>query len=250
MGEPDDIHDLIARLKTEGRPFAIATVVRTVAATAAKAGAKSIILEDRSIAGTWIGGGCARRSVLDAADKALQDGIPRLISIQPEANLTDQGVRSGDEKDGISFARNMCPSEGTMDIFVEPVLPLPELVIHGQSPVADALRKMGAGLGYVIADRPDTAEPRPRFVVVATQGQGDLAALTEALSTPADYLSFVGSRRKFETLRKRLAGSMKATDLEIVRAPAGLDIGAITPEEIALSILAEITGIRRKGQRG
>lgn len=263
-----DIHTLVSGLKAEGKPFAVATVVRTVAATAAKAGAKAVIGADGRISEGWIGGGCARVAVLKAALEALKDGRPRLVSIQPEDLLDAQGLASGTEKDGVRFAVNMCPSKGTMDVFVEPVMPLPELVILGASPVAVALADLAARMGFrrtVAAPAADqtafeAAERRiegfaldaspegRRYVVVSTQGRGDEAALRAALAAEADFVAFVGSRAKAQALREKLAEGGVAPDLlERVKAPAGLDIGAITPEEIALSILAEIVEVNRRG---
>src|SRR5882672_12636449 len=129
-----DVLDTISAHRAQGKPFALATVVRTVAATAAKAGAKAVILPDGTVSEGWIGGGCARAAVLKAAREALSDGKPRLVSVQPPDALQDQGVAAGEERAGVRFVTNMCPSEGTMDIFVEPVLPQPQLLVCGSSP--------------------------------------------------------------------------------------------------------------------
>lgn len=265
-----DVLDVVARLKAAEEPFVLATVVRTVSVTAAKAGAKAIIRPDGRIETGWIGGGCARGATLKAARDALADGRSRLISIQPENLLEELGVKPGEDRDGVRFARNMCPSRGTMDIFVEPVLPRPLLLVLGSSPVARALVEQAKPLGYhvslaaplsdfdVLPDADDfvdgfTAAPvaTRRFVVVSTQGKGDEAALKAALAVDADYHGFVGSRRKIAALRQTLVAQGIAADaLDRIKAPAGLDLGGITPEEIALSILAEITIERRRGQRG
>lgn len=265
-----DVLDLVSRLKAAEEPFVLATVVRTVSVTAAKAGAKAVIRPDGRIEAGWIGGGCARGATLKAARDALADGRSRLISIQPENLLAELGVKPGEDRDGIEFARNMCPSRGTMDIFIEPVLPPPALIVLGSSPVALALVEQARPLGYHVtlaapfadlaampeADRffdgfAVTAEQKARcFVVVSTQGRGDEAALKASLALEADYRGFVGSRRKMAALRGKLAGEgAAAAALDRVKAPAGLDLGAITPEEIALSILAEITALRRRDQR-
>jgi xanthine dehydrogenase accessory factor len=271
MVTSDNILDLVTTMQESDRAFALATVVRTVAATAAKPGAKAVILADGSIEGGWIGGGCARSAVLKAAQAALQDGHPRLVSIQPMDLLKDQGLRPGDERAGIAFAKNMCPSQGTMDVFVEPFLPRPQLVVCGSSPVALALARQAAGLGFALAvsappaeqagfaglrgrtfDEFDLSElpPGERFVVVATQGRGDGPALKAALAVEAAYVAFVGSPAKAAALRAQMAAEgVPAGRLETLRAPAGLDLGAISPEEIALSILAEIVQLRRHGQR-
>ena len=265
-----EVMDLVAQMKAAEQAFVLATVVRTVSVTAAKAGAKAIIRPDGTIVAGWIGGGCARGAVLKAAREALADGEPRMVSVQPEDLLIELGVRPGDDRDGIRFASNMCPSKGTMDIFVEPVLPHPSLVIFGASPVAMSLATQARQLGYHVTLAAPSADlttapdadmlidsfrlgelhQAKRFIVVATQGRGDEAALRAALATDASYHAFVGSRRKMAALREKLiAEGVEAEALDAIKAPAGLDLGAITPEEIAMSILAEITFERRRGQR-
>jgi xanthine dehydrogenase accessory factor len=265
-----EVMDLVAQMKSAEQAFALATVVRTVSVTAAKAGAKAIIRPDGTIVAGWIGGGCARGAVLKAAREALADGEPRMVSVQPEDMLAELGVKPGENREGIRFASNMCPSKGTMDIFVEPVLPHPSLLIFGASPVAMSLAAQARQLGYHVtlaapaADRAgepdahviiDGFEPRylndaRRFVVVSTQGKGDEIALKQAIAVDAEYHAFVGSRRKMTALREKLvAGGIAREAIDRVKAPAGLDLGAITPEEIAMSILAEITVERRRGQR-
>ena len=272
MTRAADILGIISTRKAAGEPFALATVVRTVAATAAKAGAKAVILPDGTISEGWIGGGCARAAVLKAARDALADGRARLVSVRPPDFLAEQGVASGDEKSGVRFASNMCPSQGSMDIFVEPVLPRPQVMVCGSSPVAVAVADLAKRMGFAVtACAPaaeqaafaeverriegyalTVAEEGARYVVVSTQGRGDEAALLAALATDADYIAFVGSRRKAEALKAALAHRGIAPErLARLKAPAGLDLGAITPDEIALSILAEIVALRRgKAERG
>jgi len=270
MSKPVDVLEELRSLKEAGEPFAIATVVRTVALTAAKAGAKALILRDGTLSAGWIGGGCARAAVLKAAREALADGRPRLVSVQPGDALQELGLEPGQGKDGVDFARNMCPSQGTMDVFVEPVLPRPELLVCGATPVAVALADLGRRLGFLVtvaapADehkkfaQVDMAIPGyhlsllaegERYIVVATQGRGDEAALAAALAAPARHVAFVGSHRKAAALRASLAAKdANPKRLSTLHSPAGLDIGAVTPEEIALSILAEIVQVRRRGQR-
>jgi xanthine dehydrogenase accessory factor len=265
-----EVMDLVAQMKAAEEAFVLATVVRTVSVTAAKAGAKAIIRPDGSIVAGWIGGGCARGAVLKAARDALADGEPRMVSVQPENLLAELGVKPGETREGVRFASNMCPSKGTMDIFVEPVLPHPSLVILGASPVALSLAAQARPLGYhvtlaapasdlVSAPEADKLidgfalgelHEAKRFVVVSTQGKGDEAALRAAIAAEAAWRAFVGSRRKMAALRAKLvAEGVDASAIDRVKAPAGLDLGAITPEEIAMSILAEITVERRRGQR-
>jgi xanthine dehydrogenase accessory factor len=270
MNRATDILDSVAARKSIGQPFALATVVRTVAATAAKAGAKAVILPDGTISEGWIGGGCARAAVLKAARDCLADGKSRLVSVQPEDILAGQGVKSGDEQGGVRFAKNMCPSQGTMDIFIEPVLPRPNVVICGSSPVAVAVADFAKRGGFAVtvcapqaeqiafaeADRRIEGYALPvdemavRYVVVSTQGRGDEAALLAALAVDVAYVAFVGSRKKAEALKAALAKrGIAAERLAQLKAPAGLDLGAITPDEIAISILAEIVAVRRANAR-
>ena len=249
MDHGTDILELANDLKAQGEAFVLATVVRTVAATAAKTGAKAVIRADGSISAGWIGGGCARGAVLNAARQALADGQARLVSVQPMDVLQDQGLRPGEARDGIQFARNMCPSHGTMDVFVEPVLPRPAVLVFGASPVAVAVADLAERFGFAVTIAAEIAGTAPAFAVVATQGRGDEAALTAAVNSVAGYVAFVGSHRKAAALREALAArGVDPERLAQVRAPAGLDIGAVTPEEIALSIVAEMVEIRRRGQ--
>jgi xanthine dehydrogenase accessory factor len=270
MDRSSEILQIIATRKSAGEPFVLATVVRTVAATAAKAGAKAVILPDGTISEGWIGGGCARAAVLKAAKDALSDGQSRLVSVQPPDLLADRGVEAGDEQEGVRFAKNMCPSQGTMDIFVEPVLPRPQVVIYGSSPVAVAVADLAKRTGFAVtvcapaAEQPafgdadrriegyalPVDEAAARYVVVSTQGRGDEAALLAALVADVDYVAFVGSRKKAEALKTTLAKrGVPAERLAKLKAPAGLDLGAITPDEIAISILAEIVATRREHSR-
>jgi xanthine dehydrogenase accessory factor len=156
-----------------------------------------------------------------------------------------------------------------MDIFVEPILPLPRLAIFGHGLVAHALADLAERFDLerlMIVQAPDEIAPGTadrvvaandvpdlpiRFAVVATQGSGDLAALRAAVTRDADYVAFVGSARKFATLSDRLRSEDAALGpgLDKVHAPAGLHINAITPQEIALSVLAQITRLRRAGER-
>ena len=184
--------------------------------------------------------------------------------------LQAQRVALGEERDGVSFASNMCPSQGTMDIFVEPVLPRPVLVVlavrrwpwlspiwrggwassspSARPPATMAVLAQSTGWSRVSPPPADLGDDP--YVVISTQGSGDHDALAAAIRLRTSYFAFVGSRRKIAALKSDLAGEgVEAAALEQIRAPAGLDIGAITPEEIALSIVAEMVKIRRLGQR-
>jgi xanthine dehydrogenase accessory factor len=238
-------------LLTDGQSFAIAVVVRYQAPISGKPGNKAIIFPDGKIWG-WIGGGCAQPVVVKEALKALADGQPRLIRISP----------SSSPEEGIVDYSMTCHSGGTLDIYIEPVLPKPHILILGRSPVAKTLARLGKAIGYAIsvvapgADResfPDSdlvqaeldlgqLKTTPQtFIVVSTQGEGDEEALEQALLTKAAYVAFVASKTKASKLLGYLKERGVTVDrLSQVRAPAGLDITATSPEEIAVSILAEI----------
>lgn len=265
------LDDLVRRLSAEGRRFAVATVVRTVDATSAKPGARAVVLEGGALAAGWVGGGCARAALASAAAAAIATGRPQFLSLRPGDLLEAEGVQAGEERAGVRFAESRCPSHGSMDIFVEPILPQPRLVILGAGPVALALADLAgrfdlhrtlAAPGLAPEAAPavealqagfdfDTSGLAEGFVVVATQGRGDEVALRAALASGAARIAFVGSRAKFAALSQRLqSDGIAPARLANVAAPAGLDIHAITPEEIALSILAQIVGWRRAGRRG
>ncbi len=252
------ILDLAARLKHDNEPFALATVVRSEGATSAKAGAKAIVRADGEIEG-WVGGGCSQPAVRGAAKKALRDGKSRLIRIRP---TDDDG---GGE--GVEILTMACHSGGSLEIFVEPMLPRPALFVLGASAAGQALAALAGRVGFAVtaaAPKGDVAafaeverviegfdlgDVAPAaFVVVATQGKGDRQALEAALATGASYIAFISSRRKASALKEELkAGGHDFARLDAIRAPAGLDIGAVTPAEVALAILADLVRERRRG---
>ncbi len=270
MSSSDDVTRLAEELKAKGEPFVVATVVRTLASVAAKPGAKAILCPDGRMAG-WVGGGCALGAVKQAAKRCLEDGEARLISVMPFDQLKAQGLRPGDSKDGVEFAKNMCPSRGVVDVFIEPVQPRPLLILCGATPVAIAIADLAPRIGLQVAVCAPAAQhdlfpagtllrdgfasaaesPAGGYVIVATQGAGDDAALKAALQSPARYVAFVGSRAKVAALKERLAEEGIASErLADLRGPAGLAIGAVTPEEIALSVLADVVKVRRSGAHG
>jgi len=126
-----DLAEAAQELRARDEAFAFATIVRTAGSTAAKPGAKALLGADGTIVNGWLGGGCTRGAVKRAAMQALRDGTPQLISVAPEDLLAERGVSAGDEVGGTTFARNGCPSRGTVDIFIEPCLPTPQLVVMG-----------------------------------------------------------------------------------------------------------------------
>ncbi|MEM9046096.1 MAG: XdhC family protein [Pseudomonadota bacterium] len=246
-----DLAEAAQQLRAQNQPFAFATIVRTAGPTAAKPGAKALLSADGTILQGWLGGGCTRGAVKRVALEALRSGNPQLVSVAPEDLLAEQGITPGDATEGRQYARNGCPSRGSVDIFIEPCLPIPQLVILGASPVADALATLAPQFHWSVSatvpeDAAETAQ-QPPVIVIATQGQGDLAALRRAFSLPTIHVAFVGSARKFATLAERLeADGYDPAQILAVKAPAGLDIGAVTAEEIALSILAELVQVRRR----
>lgn len=246
-----ELADAVTELRARDEPFVFATIVRTAGATSARPGAKALIGADGTILHGFLGGGCTRGAVKRAALTAIESGEPQLVSVAPEDLLTEMGFAPGASADGVTYARNGCPSRGTIDIFIEPCLPMPQLVVLGTSPVAEALAELAPHFHWSVSqDIPDADSAQPRAIIVATQGNGDLDALRFALKRNSSHVAFVGSKKKFETLATKLTDEGFAAELSArVSAPAGLDIGAVTPEEIALSILAELIMVRRKGAK-
>lgn len=243
--------ETVSAMERREETYAFATVIRTVGSTAAKPGAKALLSAEGEIISGWLGGGCTRAAVRKATLEAVADGAPKLISVAPEEELQRSGVAAGSEVEGVRYSRNGCPSKGTVDIFIEPSIPAPELVIFGKSPVAEALARIAPGFHWRVTEANNSDDLLPptnrRCILVATQGQGDREALTKALTANADYVGFVGSARKFAVLSEKLVNAGHPEEAtSAVSAPAGLDIGAITPDEIALSILAELTRVRRQ----
>ena len=254
-----DIKATVEQLTAAGKAYVIATVVRTEAPSSAKAGDRAVLDEEGILAG-WVGGGCAKPAVTRNAVNALHDGQTRLIRISRDI----EGLESG-----IMGYPMTCQSGGTLDIFIEPVMPKPLLVVMGHSAIAQAICALAPGVGFdvVVAgpggkrekfaaaigwieDFDDVAniERTPAAIVVATQGSGDARGLDSALTSNAGYIGLIASPKKSarlkETLKKR-GHDERAVDA--IDAPAGLDIGAITPEEVAVSVLAELVQRQRLG---
>ncbi len=262
--EPDDIIDCMARMKGEEQPFAVATVVHVRGGASAREGSKAVIRGDGTVLG-WIGGGCTLGAVKKAAARALIDGRARFIRVRPkDGAVTEVGAENRTE-DFDSY----CPTGGTVEVFIEPVLPRASLIVVGGSLVAQALSDLGKRLGFAVTvaalpedlklfanvdhsiagfDPEQAIRPASSFVVVASQGRRDRDALRFALATESAYVAFVASRKKAAKLKQDLcdAGSDPAA-VSRIRSPAGADIGAVTPEEIALSILVDIVQERRLG---
>ncbi|MEM6971414.1 MAG: XdhC family protein [Pseudomonadota bacterium] len=241
----EDIFDTIQRLRGYGRPFAIATVLRTADATSAKAGAKAVITEAGEIIG-HIGGGCVKGALRKAASAAIAEGAPSLIRIHPRG--TDEPVVTD-----VAIFESGCPSRGTVDLLIEPWRRPPLVAVIGTTPIAAAIVDHArlAGLRAAETTAEALAELAPEgsdTVIIATQGAGDLPALRAALGSGAGHIPMIASARKAASLAQRLAGEgIAQASLARIKAPAGLDIGAVEPHEIALSVLAEIVVHRRRG---
>lgn len=222
-----------------------------------------MISPDRRIRG-WIGGACAEPAVIREALRALEEGTPRLLFLGPPEEL------EGRERDGVVVVPIACQSEGSLEVYVEPVVPSPQLVAIGRSPAATTVASMAASLGWraVLVDEGATAVDEPgavrvltsldlgeagvterSYVVVATQGHYDEDALARALETPAAYVGLVASRKRADAVLGYLRDrGISEEALARVRAPAGLDLGRTSPEEIAVAILAEIVQLRSAGE--
>ena len=247
-------------LQNSGQPFALATVVRAEKPTSAKPGAKAIVTTDGKLTG-WVGGSCAQPSVIRESLKALQDGQPRLLRLCPPEKL-------GRADDGITEIALTCISGGTLEVYIEPHLPKPQLIVAGHLPLAEALARLGKGMGYavtvmgmdvtpdrfpeadVVRDHIDFSQIKAApqtYIVVASHGNYDEDALIAALKTEAPYVALVASKKRAQSVVEFLRDSGIAEDrLARLKYPAGLDIGAVTPEEIAVSILAEIVQVSRQ----
>jgi xanthine dehydrogenase accessory factor len=251
-----------AELEGAGRPFVVATVVAVARPTSARPGASGIVHPDGTIEG-WVGGSCAQPVVVREALHALGDGQPRLLRLSKDAPA------EGRRADGIIELVMTCHSGGTLEIYVEPHLPAPLLWVAGTTPIAGALATLGSAAGWKVtifdpfanaedfpaaeAVRHETALARidPEagpYLVVATQGQWDEEALAAGLRRDnVRYVGLVASPTRANVVRQWLRDEtgLAAERLAALRAPAGIDLGAETPEEIALSILAELVQVRR-----
>ncbi len=253
-----DLFSLAVELREQGIPFVLATVVWSQSPTSAKPGAKGIVTANGALFG-WVGGSCAQPAVMREAITALSDGQARLLRIDPA------GAEGVSIRPGVVVAPMTCHSEGALEIFLEPFLPAPQLLIYGETPVADALVRLGSAMGYaVVAFRPgatgapleadewvDGLDPgerprrRPSVAIVASLGAYDEDAIEAALRAGVPLVQLVASRKRFAAIRAALAATVPSELLDRVKAPAGLDIGATSPEEIAVSVLAELIARRQ-----
>src|SRR5713226_1258359 len=241
----ESLLELAHKLSQAGEAFVLATGVWCERPTSAKPGAQVIIQTDGTMTG-WIGGSCAQPVVLREALRILREGDdPYLLRLgAPGTEI---------ERIGVRVFPMSCTSGGILDIYMEPHLPRPKLVLVGDSPVIAALSQLAGVLDFAIMQL-DTADlskvqiDERTYVLVATHGQYDEDALEQALRSSAAYIGMVGSHKRAEACREYLRTSgLMESQIECLKAPAGLDIGAVTPQEIAASILAELVEVRRRG---
>ena len=239
-----------AELDKEGKPFALATVINASAPTSAKPVAKAIITGDGKMEG-WIGGGCSKEVVVEEALKCLNTGRSTILRVTPQPDTSLNHY--------VKEVLLTCESGGTLELHIEPILPVTKLLIYGSTPTATALAQMayvmdfdihlfGAGVTEIEMTKGIQLEeqfqsPSGRSVaIVATQGEGDIKALKAAIKTDALHIFFIASRKK----GGEVTAGFSPEDMDKIKFPAGLDIGAVTPEEIAVSILAEIVQVTRE----
>jgi len=247
-----DLYSKMAELASEGKSFALATVVRVIGSSSAKQGSKAIIDADGQITMGWVGGGCAESAVRNEALKCIQLEQSELITL----DMTDELLGVG------------MPCGGQMDVYIEPVIPAPELLIVGHGRIVEMLATLAHLMGFSVtindpaADRAsfpnavrvvtedfdlsESAIGSRTFLVIATMHKNDHLWLQKALEGSAAYVALIASRHRSKlVLDYLLATGMPKEKVEKVWAPAGLDLGAATPEEIALSIMSQVVALRR-----
>jgi xanthine dehydrogenase accessory factor len=259
-----DLLRLAGDLAARGEPFALAVVVRRQPASSSQVGDAAVVTAAGEVRG-WLGGSCTEPTLVGEALRALADGRPRLLALAPDPEAA--------RRPGVTVFPMTCHSGGSVEIYLEPVLPAPRLLVFGVSPLVRALARLGRAMGYAVtvADPAATAENIPEaervatdlgaldpggragglFAVVATMGQRDEEAAAAALALEPVYLGVVASRARGAEIRAALATrGAPGPALDRIKSPAGLDLGARAPEEIALAILAEIVQVRRAGRAG
>jgi xanthine dehydrogenase accessory factor len=252
---PTDLLDIALTLRARREAYVLATVVETAGSASAKPGAKALIARDGVVLAGWVGGGCAEATVRQAALDCLREDRPRVIDLDLDDEVLGVGM----------------PCGGSMRVYIEPVLPQPTLWVLGHGRVAECLCRFGATLGFRVVVN-DTPAPEPaRFpdaaeiigddydyerltpaaedaVVIATLHKGDHVSAVRALRSPAQTIALIASRKRSRLILDFLRGEgFTAADLVRLRAPAGLDLAAKTPEEIALSVMGEVVMLRRGG---
>jgi xanthine dehydrogenase accessory factor len=241
-----EVLELAGELARRGESFALATVVWRQGPSSSQQGSRAIITAGGELRG-WIGGACAEPAVLRQAQEVIASGKPRLLLLGSSEQF------GGAVPDGMRVVPIACQSEGALEVYVEPVLASPHLVVVGRSPMARTLAELARTLGWH-ADLIDGADFGPQhagqhsLVVVATQGHDDEAVMTQAIAARPAYLGLVGSGRRGAAVLGYLAErGLPKDELDKVRVPAGLDLGRTTHTEIAVAILAELVQLRASG---
>jgi len=252
-----ELLQMAADLARRDEPFVLAVVVRRRPASSSQTGDMALITAAGAFHG-WLGGSCTQPTVVREAQRALADGKPRLVVLTPDPVNT--------ERPGVLVFPMTCASGGSVEIYLDPILPSPRLAVFGASPTARALVKLGKAMGYSVVVADAAADPAdfpeadrvltdptaltptagPLYAVVATLGEGDEEAIRAALALTPVYLGVVASAKRFARIRQTLLDQgVTAAQIDAVRSPAGVKIGAKAPEEIALSVIAEIVERRR-----
>jgi xanthine dehydrogenase accessory factor len=232
-------------LARRGEEFVLATVVWREGPSSGRHGSRAIVTRDGDVIG-WIGGACAEPVLIREAQQALDEQRPHLLALGGSEQF-------GDVPQGMTAIAISCQSEGALQIFIEPVIPVPHLVVVGRSPMARTLCQLARDLDWnaELIDGPDfspEAVGAHSVVIVATQGHGDEDVLEHALRATPTYLGVVGSARRGEALRGYLADRGFAPDvLESIRVPVGLDLGPTSHREVAVAVLAELVELRAAG---
>jgi xanthine dehydrogenase accessory factor len=231
---PGELEARAEELRAHREPFVAATVVQAERPTSAKPGDAALVLADGTVIG-FVGGECAEASVQAQALAALDAAEPVLLRISPSPS-------SDPDRPGTVTVHNPCLSGGTLEIFLEPALPPPLLVVHGDAPIARALAAVGTSAGYAVEAWSGAVPADATAVIVASHGRDEVEVLAVAVRAGVPYVGLVASPRRGAAV----LASLDLTDGErpAVHTPAGLDIGARTPGEVAVSILAEIVGLR------
>lgn len=249
-----EIYDVIQELQQSGQPFAVATVVETVGSVSAKTSSKAVIDHSGRVVAGWVGGGCAESGTCEKALGCMRSGETAVLDIDLDDEMLGAGM----------------PCGGSMRVYVEPVLPRPSLWLMGHGRVAESLCILGELLGLdVVVNDPgvewerypgakrlitddldyDQLTPAPGdYVVIATQHKGDHESIKKALASQAGYIALIASRKRSGLVLDYLRDEgFSEADIARVMAPSGLDLGARTPEEIALCVMSEVVLTRRGG---
>lgn len=263
MTTSNKVFELIEQMRNAGERFCVVTIIRTADSTSARPGAKAAITLDGDLHG-FVGGGCVTGAVRRAALECLESNEPKMIRIKPKDNVV-----STVDVDGVQLHKSSCPSGGTVEVFLEPMQAPRTLLICGASPIAQAILPLAKGLGYSVVvaasledqeKMPDAAKYIDDFkidelklskndaAIVTTQGKRDRDALRAVVNSHAGYIGMVCSRKKLNALKGALVGEAQLASHGFARlhAPAGLNIGAVGPEELAMAVISEIIAYHRQ----